>query len=348
MQLPAQGLEKWLEERTADQHAFPDGKSNEYVARYAHLKDLFKDRYHSWVNPGATAANGGLLTDHGPGHIDVVIRRASDLVRGQKCVLTPYEVYLTLMAIHLHDVGNVFGREKHEQESTKILNDLGPAAGFDTTEKRIIQMIARVHGGKIGESKDTISTLQTETALLNQPVHPRLLAAIVRLADEYSDQANRAARFLLDGERVPKPSEIFHKYASGLHSVMVQPDTERVELHFSFDEKDFTKKFGKLKTTTYLLDEILERSVKLFTETIYCNRFMRPSIAINSISVSLEIVRVNGNGAPPRKIAYRMEEAGYPSVPKNFLYETNESLRVGQKRLDGATLAKQIRRKQRA
>lgn len=343
MILPPSGLEAWFDEQEGVDHEFPDGRSREYVARYRHLKEIFQTRYHAWVNAGAASFNGGLLTDHGPEHVNVVIKREGDLIRANDCVLTAYEVYLMLVATHLHDVGNIFGRERHEQESRKILSDLGPAAGFDTAETRQVQLIARAHGGFINGSKDTISSLQQSTMLLNQSIRPRLLAAVIRLADEYSDQANRAARFLLDNERLPKESEVFHKYASGLHSVRIRPQEERVELHFSFGEESFTKKFGRIRDSVYLLDEIFERTTKLFTETMYCNRFMRPNLEINSVSVFIEIIRIDDPDTAPKQIAYRLEESGYPTLPKSLLHNTNEALRTPDGKLDGASLARELR-----
>ena len=53
----------------------------------------------------------GFLTDHGPEHVKTVARRAADLLHYPEPTfpqLTPYEVYLLLLAIHFHDVGNLY------------------------------------------------------------------------------------------------------------------------------------------------------------------------------------------------------------------------------------------------
>ena len=49
------------------------------------------------------------LNDHGPRHIKTVIKRARDLLKGD-AQMTFREVFCLLSAIHLHDLGNFYGR----------------------------------------------------------------------------------------------------------------------------------------------------------------------------------------------------------------------------------------------
>lgn len=120
------------------------------------------------------------LNDHGPDHIATVIARASDILNEANTSLNSYEAYLLLFAIHLHDTGNLFGRNQHEQACRTIMKALGTRAGDDELEKRWITTIAAAHGGKlIDGDKDTISRLipDPDVTILGMHVRPQFLAA---------------------------------------------------------------------------------------------------------------------------------------------------------------------------
>ena len=124
-----------------------DGRVD-YQARFRALDEHMNEGVHPRVNEGAVAAGSGWLTDHGVGHVSTVIRRVEDLTfKNGRCVLSPYEAYLVLVAAHVHDVGNVFGRERHEKRAKEILFALeSNCVGDDNIEKRMIFDIAMAHG----------------------------------------------------------------------------------------------------------------------------------------------------------------------------------------------------------
>jgi len=266
------------------------------------------------VNAMAMLHDGGYLTDHGPDHVKTVIRRASQLAEQQSCDLSPYEVYILLVGIHIHDVGIIFdGREQHEIKQETVMEKLGMLMGEDTGEKFAIHKIAAAHGGSINGDKDTIGKLSDREALLGQEIRPRILAALLRFADELADERARAARFPLALGHLPRSSEVYHKYAQALQSVIAQVPGNSVTLGFEMTVEDACRTFGKGDSAVYLLNEIFERTMKMHRERMYCMRFLRPLISIDKISVTICVYGPHFS-SQREKITYRLEESGYPDA----------------------------------
>ena len=120
----------------------------------------------------------------------MVMQRASELVNAgtdqtYQSELSPYEVLLLLLSTHFHDVGNLYGRDGHEQRIMEVMEKVPAMGTFPLTEKRIIASIASTHGGRVEKSKDTIGkTLPGEPQTFSGiQYRAQLIAAILRLAD---------------------------------------------------------------------------------------------------------------------------------------------------------------------
>src|ERR1051326_2686382 len=134
--LKGKTLDEWLKKRrTGD---FGDLKTN-YVARYGALEDFLKKDVHPLVSLGAAVKDGIFLNDHGPAHVATVIKRASELIATDTCILTAYEVYILLAAIQLHDIGNILGRSGHESRPQELEGQLEGLLGDDSAEKRLLR-----------------------------------------------------------------------------------------------------------------------------------------------------------------------------------------------------------------
>ena len=288
-------LTDWLSGQP-DKH-FPQHDGISYTDRFKDVAALMNKQVHPQVEKGATLKDGGFLTDHGPHHIETVIRHATSLLSFPEKTfpqLTPYEVYLLLLAIHFHDVGNIFGREKHETLHAKVLQQFEQLIGNEMVEKQAILRIARAHGGRINGSKDTISTLSKSDPVLSHRVRHQTLAAILRFSDELADDSHRASRIGKLLGIIPTESEVYHAYAKSLHSVVVLPEQHLVELHYSFLKADAMRTFGKKAgadtcKAVYLLDEIYERTLKMHFERKYCMQFMQDVARIDVIAVRIEV-----------------------------------------------------------
>lgn len=307
-------LERWLMAQT---DGFPARGGPWYPKRLQAVAEHLGNHVHPDVEKGALLHNDGFLTDHGPQHIDTVIRRAGDLLSYPEDGyphLKAYEVYILLMAIHFHDVGNLYGRPGHEQKLEPIMDHLGVLVGEDMVERQAIRRIAQAHGGRINGDRDTISRLPIEDHILDCRVRYRTLAAILRLADELADDSGRTNRTLAALGVIPPESQAFHMYAQALQTVAIEPENGVIKLRF-YLTREQTGLIGKGGGQVYLLDEIYARTVKMHYEREYCTRFTRGLVDLDAIDVRIEVYeKENSLALCGEPIGYRLQSSGYPGV----------------------------------
>jgi hypothetical protein len=310
-------LTEWL--KSCPDNLFPDDKGEAFKARYAvvsnHLEEIHRETEKGVM---LEAMRKGLCdpesapyyNNHGEAHVKRVIDRATELLMKSGCKVTPYEGYILLLAIEFHDVGMIFGRKEHEKKCMDVMDKLGSEIGDDTPEKRAIVKIAMVHCGHTRDgSRDTISKLD-DYAMSGQRVRHRLLAAILRLSDELSDDRSRSSKLVTDLSIIPEDSMIFHLYSQSLHSVIIEK--QEIQLEFCIEQDLALRKFKKDGKDVYLVDEIYDRTLKMYNELMYCMRFMRPDFDISRIRVSLNIFPKKSL-IDEIKFGYSLEDVGYPN-----------------------------------
>jgi hypothetical protein len=325
-----------------------DGSVN-YYERYTRIADFLNQRIHPHTVEGALAAqiarveeavkkgisgsalldivmqNNSWLTDHGPEHVKTVILRASKLLSASHCALYPYEIYILLVAIHFHDVGNIYGREEHEKQIAKVMSTMDESIiGNDDFEKRLIRSIAAAHGGSVNGDQDTIRHLPYQRFVKAQKVRPHLLAAVLRFADELAEDYTRASRFALENNLLLQASAVYHQYAERLREVNIEDGT--IDIYFELNKDIAIRQFAKGEKQTFLLDEIFDRTLKIHREHVYCMRYMREHINLNSISVRIAIFKTDYM-EELLKLDYKMEERGYPPKPVRGIHDICDNLK---------------------
>ncbi len=298
------------------------------------------------------------LTDHGPKHIEMVLRRATKLVRSKSSLgaaveytpcLSAYEVFLLILGIHFHDVGNMYGRAQHEQRILEVMEKVDSLQFIQWFERKEIAKIALCHGGTIHGDKNTIGTLLAPELNFGEVTYrPQLIAAVLRLADELADESSRADTFgLKTPQELPPACLIFHKYAAALHSVAIKQG--EISLSFNLHVDDATQTFEKADKNgtiqkVYLLDEIYERSLKTYNEMVYCGRFMRQiDLQFYSVRVSIQVFKSRSNVLPVRNIDYVIGDAGYPE--QNSAQDTLRHIARGfDATINGKRLAEEMLR----
>ncbi len=326
-------LERWFNVQSSNKEYFPHG-SEYYFDRYKSIKNYLAKEVYPLIGAATSAAEQGIYTDHGPDHFDAVIRYAGKLLDlptnpdgGCDLFISPYEVFVLLVSILLHDAGNIYGRAGHEKRAITIFRDMGSALCPDAIEAKVIADIATAHGGKTkiadgNYSKDNIGiTLGEKTPYGGCQIRQQLIAAIVRFADEICEEKNRAARFLLERDLVPKHSEVFHAYANGISSVDVDLKGKCVNIRFELMKEHMVKTYGKGSIdciqNVFLIDEIFSRLEKMNREMLYCQRFMSEHIGLNCIRAKV-IIYDGANMDIVLENAFELREVGYPE-PKNSL-----------------------------
>jgi len=269
--------------------------------------------------------SGNRYTKHDIGHVDDVIEVAGHLLGAEDEQpllekLAPYEVFVLLLAILLHDAGNARGREKHELEPRRILDSLGTVVPLASPEKRLIASVAAAHGGygPSGE-KDTIGTVIVDqvTQFGAIKVHGRRLAALLRLADELSERPSRADQQALQ-EPYDSPSSVVHNLYCLLINTHIDPQGQTVSLSFDVDRKELSRKYtlgeGDAAVQVYLVDYIAMRLDKCELERQYCNRFLTGLVSYQRLRVRLRIYdETTSNTHPIDEITLELADVGYPT-----------------------------------
>ena len=325
-------LENWFLSKPPE--SFPN--KEDFVSLYKTLKTKLK-QVQKQVTQGANATDGTSLTWHDQSHIDMVATQASHLLSYKEATISPFETFILLVAIQIHDVMNSDGRDEHENRATDIFSILNIGGIIDSVIKRAISDVVASHSGSFTrgteKERDKISYLLPSIyPLKGEKIKMRFLAAILRLADEYADNENRALSYLLQLGKIEKLSEIHQKYAHCLHSVTIEKNTGIIEFDFHVqlpDAQMMFEKFDKEKQTVenvYLIDEIFCRTIKSHYETIYCMRFMRPYINIDKLSIMIEIEV--SDITKKLRATYELVEKGYPNTYQNIYDLCQDQLKL--------------------
>jgi hypothetical protein len=310
-------LISWLGTRPLTE--FPSGGN--YHTRLSLLRSELERTVYGNIAVGAlirsiiTGEAPVILNDHSLQHVDMLIKRAQDIMVDSGLQLTPYELYIFLAAAHIHDVANIIGREGHEQNVAEVLDSLNNMLGVEDIEKREIIKIASAHGGVVGGNRDTIQAreIEKEPSILNFPVRAQLISALVRFCDEIADDYSRASRFFRENQMLAG-SQAFHEYSISLKSVNIV--NNRIKIEFEYVKSLALNKVQKLDEEVYLLDEIFSRLIKMYKEWLYCSIFWRNEIYINAIVGRIRVFdnfsSRNFVSSPLKEIPFEIKETGYP------------------------------------
>lgn len=333
---------------------FPNNK--DYVAYYEIFKEKFDKELHPEVKTKILEIEkSGYYNDHGVDHIKMVIDRVSKIIEclnptftgeKNKFSITPYELFILLMSINLHDTGHLIAsRSDHAKAGKKILSKFDSGNLLNSGEKTLIGDIAQAHGGK----EDPIGKLEHETSLTHQKVRPQLLSALLRLGDELAEDETRASNFLLDINKIEKTSIIFHLYSSSLNSLSLNGG--EINLVFYIMEKHLQKTYekmtkGNIIKRQYLINEIYERTQKTFLESLYCSRYLPEKARFNKVKVKINLLHENHeNIIPP--IGFELKENGYPLLEKNDIFKNCGTLLIDGEKIDGKYVSKIIKEQKR-
>ncbi len=310
-------IEDWFLNLSPDK--FPN--SEDYVAKYKTIKDFMNNQIHSEIKSVVVKkVPETYLNDHGEKHIKKVVEKASEIIANNFVFFSPYEFFFLLIAIQIHDAGHIInGRDEHAKNAQLIINKIGKES-ITNIERKYISQIAKSHSGK----NDPIGNLNENQYVNNQSINLKRIAAIVRLADELADDTTRASSFLLDNNLINDQSRIFHCYSQCLNSCVV--DTGQIKMWFYLNDEHLKQKMQLGVKNVYLLDEIYDRTIKTFLESIYCNRFLPEDIRINLVDVKIEI-ESELEDLVPKEITYRIVEKGYPSCYERSIFEHCDTLK---------------------
>lgn len=325
---------------------FPNGRN--YVATYKKFKEFMDEEIHPNVVYMTHRLESEVdLNDHSAKHIEMIIRKVSMILwdENDNCILElkPYEMFILLMAIQIHDAGHIYeGREKHAQNAHKLLGELNKYT-VSTPESVLINKIASAHSGK----NDPIGSLEEDTSISSINVRTRLLAALLRFGDELADEYSRASNYRLDENMISLKSKLFHAYSQCLYSFTPRVVSHDVQMKFSLNKVMCTNTFKKGDEDIFLLDEIYCRTTKTFLECMYYNRFVPVEVRLATVSVIISFNDEKTCQEFYKPIQYRIEEKGYPTISEENIFSLcGSDLIRGGKKLNGTFLKEEVEKLQ--
>lgn len=271
-----------------------DADSEDLWTRYLNMKNYLEQNYYKWIQ-----ANCPFYTDHGELHIRSVIQSASQLLdlhlkkNMRTSDLSSLDLFLLLSSILWHDVGNVYGRSGHAKRVAEMTRDVKTLAFPNPDIHRLVNEIAIAHGGDNGldtprEREDCSTSNKTYT------VYPLALAALVRFADEISENQARISHALITD--VPKENRIYWEYASCIAASLPESSRQRVRVSVNVPVEaatalhacnEYADRFGADELT--LIEYIICRLEKMNNERAYCAPHFSRYVSIREIEVFLTL-----------------------------------------------------------
>jgi hypothetical protein len=340
MDFKGKRIDEWflIQEESGDLNTLFPHREN-YFTRYKEISNQLIRWVHPEVATGAAMLNkaDSGLTNHGVDHIYTLLGRVTQLLdKNPHCSLSLFEIYLLLMSVHVHDVGNIMGRKGHEFNSRVIITQLG--AGVANQDQWIwdyIYDIAKAH-------KDLqIETLAQQDYLHDFEFRPQLLAAVLKLADELAENFSRASNINLVLNNVPEENQLYHAFASAVNSIIPNAATREIVMIFNLSEDVLSRTFKKDNEDIYLIDEIYLRTLRTYSERVYCMQFMRPLINFDIVRVKIWLKMKSGQ---KYENGYQLTEMGITNFHMDELIRMCPALKnmsgkeIHQKIVDKKTL----------
>lgn len=277
--------------------------------RYETTRNEFVDDILPWI-----AREVPELTDHGQRHIEDVIDNAAILLglsneHSEECDIScdhgfkPYEMFILLSGLLLHDVGNIYGRQKHNEKIAEVWSSLVSWHLWPERDRQQVISVGRAHSGKktAGLPEDTIKSLDVHPHYFNKcPVSLAPIAAVIRFADELAEGPQRTSRFLIEKGLIAAESELHHQYAQ-IASTAIDKTKGRIALSFTIsldnpsyptDPSQLEQHLSKLLTMAYA------RAAKMNYERQYARHYASVLTPFRETSISLNIYNHGGGLGP--------------------------------------------------
>ena len=355
-------------EKAKDTLKHPEHReADQLLSKFRNMESTFFSQLHTDVDIGlamievedssSSTGAANIFTKHGCQHIADLISKLDELTksvmesRSKDEMLNVQEAYILLCAAHIHDAGNIAGREGHTERCSAIIEQ-HPNFFPDTAITTGIYQVASAHGGQHPEyGKDTIRGIDA-----NYHDRPRLpmLAALLRIGDELSDNPARVPSALLEYFEPSMLSQLAHAYAKSFaqsslrkHTLFITYNVYKEQHEMSFNgEVHFNqggiiwsspgvfKKKGALENISNFYDYLENRIDKIELEARYCSQYGKPYLDISDIKIT--IIRREGSVASQEAKTQELHlnlSAGYPDKRKTLAERCPELQDIGAKKL---------------
>lgn len=215
------------------------------------------------------------ITSHGPDHVEDVLRRAYKLLGEDKDKLSFVDLYCLCLSVLFHDVGNLHGRTEHNKKIADIYAYVRNGDQKYRNEQFIITKICEAHCGEsIDGSSDTLKDVPPSFHLLDNPVRPQVLAAILRFADELAEGPQRTSAYMQAIHKYGPENKIYHEYSS-ITNISIDRGNGRIVIIYSPEIKADGDRIAAdaLPAMKEMLEFIYKRIIKLDQERKYAKHY---------------------------------------------------------------------------
>lgn len=293
--------------------------------RYSVLKDRLLNVEYEQVAAGFPEGN-----NHGKGHIIRVLEKFDQLVGEDpvsKGILNTQELFLALVTIVYHDIGLLRGRTEHAEKSGQMVSNEKNPYVINEHEKEIVEAGVTCHSS----SKDidvVCRHLPEEVIVGHEPIRPRTIAALVRLADELDEDFRRADDILAKRIALPPTSEFYWRFCQRISGI--QPRLQDHEIHFSvrFEKEDVNNILVVGKQERAFIAGFVQKLQKINSERVIVNKYLPESVRYRRLVLSVRPLSKAEDVA-----VFRFEDStsameGLEALPK-FLIDPARALLIG-------------------
>lgn len=319
--------------------AIGDPLLEEYFFTYYSQKLILLNHFYPHVE--------GLLrgfTDHGPAHVTRVLKlyekmlannipgmKASDVM--SNAAMNFFELYLLLCATVWHDVGNLLGRDEHNEKIAEISDRLETNFFMDDDVRKYALQIAKAHTGADGV-REGIPVVDANYK--NSEVNVRFLGGLLRFADELEEGDVRVdSQFYqaMKKDKIDPKQKIYWETSLRIKRIEPKPDDSVIEIYVDIGKEEMFELFSKEGRDVALIDELISRIDKMNQERMYFMLFVRKHIEYRKIVLQITLANKK-----PRKVIHTFDDSqGYESFWQNFPDLDPRENVDGYKHLKGAT-----------
>ncbi|MBI1945391.1 MAG: NACHT domain-containing protein [Deltaproteobacteria bacterium] len=275
----------------------------------------------------ATSAGFPGGNDHGPEHIKRVLKYLDELLGpDQLAHVSAYELWIAAMAVLYHDIGILRGRKGHAAKSAELLLRDGNSYIFDEVDKNYIELAVFSHSSSVSIDEKCQQHEECETAKGAQ-IRPRLVCALVRLADELDEDFRRSPPSLQEKLDLPDESRVYWAFNQRVFGVGVSRPSSEISLNVQLNASDYYRKDYTLSGKPIsLADFALKKFVKLNDERRTCNKHLPPSLRLNRIRLG---IRVKDRQSVPLNIIMLTDESSEDNVRLQYFLHASALASVG-------------------
>ena len=274
------------------------------------------------------------LTDHGPRHIQNVLRNVFKLLNGNLDHFSPIEHYILGLSVLFHDVGNLHGRKGHNKRVGRFYDHVRAAPKF-AHEKILVVQIAQAHTGTTQNgSRNTLADVPDVAHLKGELIKAREIAAVVRFADELAEGPQRTSEYMIQRRLYPAANVPHHDYSAAT-DIAIDKGNGRIAITYQLNVDTTISLDKELSRVKAFLKFASQRLAKMDLERQYA-RFhcVKPLGAFRQISARLNI-QINGDLVEPGLQATISDEVNLDAPPDLLCIRDNT--------WDPDTVANQVR-----